>query len=77
VSSGGEALSTTINGGFMEVVSGTLAITGPSGAVDLTLLGHYSTVDFKLSSDGAGGTLVTYPPSPVATAGNPVLAAHT
>jgi hypothetical protein len=58
-------------------LSGTLTVTSGSETANLTLLGQYSTANFHLASDLHGGTLVTDPPSPVASAGNPVFAAHT
>jgi autotransporter passenger strand-loop-strand repeat protein len=42
--------------------SGTLTVTDTAGhTANLTLLGTYSTANFSLSSDGAGGTLIKDP----------------
>ncbi|MGC2414835.1 MAG: AIDA repeat-containing protein, partial [Stellaceae bacterium] len=43
--------------------SGTLTVTDGTHTVHLTLLGSYTTSNFKLASDGKGGTLVTDPPA--------------
>jgi autotransporter passenger strand-loop-strand repeat protein len=55
--------------------SGTLTVANGSQTASLTLLGMYSTTQFKLASDGAaGGTLVT---DPAVTASAPIAAPHT
>jgi autotransporter passenger strand-loop-strand repeat protein len=55
--------------------SGTLTVANGSQTASLTLLGMYSTANFKLASDGAaGGTLVT---DPAVTASAPIAAPHT
>jgi autotransporter passenger strand-loop-strand repeat protein len=56
-------------------MSGTLTVTSGSQTTNLTLLGMYSTANFKLASDGAGGTLVTDPA--VVTASASIAAPHT
>jgi autotransporter passenger strand-loop-strand repeat protein len=56
--------------------SGTLTVTDGTNTANLTLLGQYSTANFSLSSDGAGGTLVKDPPALVGSASSPVLASH-
>jgi autotransporter passenger strand-loop-strand repeat protein len=55
--------------------SGTLTVTDGTHTANLTLLGLYSTANFSLSSDGAGGTFVK-DPALVGSAASPVLAAH-
>lgn len=52
--------------------SGTLSVTDGTNTANLSLLGFYSTANFTLSSDGAGGTFVV---DPAADQQNPVLAA--
>jgi autotransporter passenger strand-loop-strand repeat protein len=50
---------------FVEAASktsGTLTVTSGTHAVKLTLLGVYTTSNFKLANDTHGGTLVTDPP---------------
>lgn len=50
---------------FVEAVgntSGTLTVTDGTHTVHLTLIGQYTTGNFKLQSDGHGGTLVLDPP---------------
>lgn len=42
--------------------AGTLTISGGVGSASISLLGQYAAAGFTLSSDGAGGTLVTYSP---------------
>jgi hypothetical protein len=42
--------------------SGTLTVVDGSKTATLNLLGSYSTANFTLSSDGAGGTLIIDPP---------------
>ncbi|MGC2415407.1 MAG: hypothetical protein WA459_22260, partial [Stellaceae bacterium] len=42
--------------------SGTLTVTSGTHTVHLTLLGVYTTSNFKLAIDGNGGTFVTDPP---------------
>jgi autotransporter passenger strand-loop-strand repeat protein len=42
--------------------SGSLAVTNGSQTVDITLLGHYATANFNVSSGTQGGTVVTDPP---------------
>jgi autotransporter passenger strand-loop-strand repeat protein len=55
--------------------SGTLTVTDGTHTANLTLLGQYSTANFSLASDGAGGTFVR-DPALVGSAASPVLAAH-
>jgi autotransporter passenger strand-loop-strand repeat protein len=43
--------------------SGTLAVNNSFLSASITLLGQYSTADFRLSNDGFGCTLVSDPPS--------------
>jgi autotransporter passenger strand-loop-strand repeat protein len=57
-------------------LSGTLTVTDGTQIASLTLLGQYSTANFKLASDGSGGTIITDPPSVVGSAASPVLAAQ-
>jgi autotransporter passenger strand-loop-strand repeat protein len=45
-----------------SLTSGTLKVTDGTHTVQLTLLGTYVTSNFKLATDGKGGTLVTDPP---------------
>jgi autotransporter passenger strand-loop-strand repeat protein len=59
-----------------STTSGTLTVTNGSQTANLTLLGQYSTVNFSLSSDGHGGTIITDPPTLVGSAASPVLAAQ-
>ena len=54
-------------------LSGTLTVANGSQTASLTLLGQYSTANFHLSSDTAGGTIIT-DPSPVGSATHPALA---
>jgi hypothetical protein len=54
-------------------LSGTLTVTSGAQTASLTLLGVYSTANFKLTSDGAGGTLII---DPSGSATSPVMAAH-
>jgi len=42
--------------------SGTLTVTRGTHTVHLTLLGSYEATNFKLATDGKGGTLVADPP---------------
>jgi hypothetical protein len=56
--------------------SGTLTVTDGTHTASLTLLGQYSTANFSLSRDGAGGTVITDPPAMVGAAASPILAAH-
>jgi trimeric autotransporter adhesin len=56
--------------------SGVLTVTNGSQTANITLLGSYTTANFTIASNGAGGTLVTDPPTLVGSASNPVLAAH-
>ncbi|MGC2415831.1 MAG: hypothetical protein WA459_24430 [Stellaceae bacterium] len=54
---------------FVEAASntsGTLTVTSGTHTVHLTLLGKYTTSNFKLATDGHGGTLVTDPPAAAA-----------
>jgi hypothetical protein len=46
--------------------SGTLTVTDGIHSANLTLLGQYVTGNFNFTSDGAGGTIVTDPPVPLA-----------
>jgi autotransporter passenger strand-loop-strand repeat protein len=46
---------------------GTLAVTSGTETADITLLGQYVTADFRVSTDGHGGTFVTDPPAKTET----------
>ena len=50
-------------------LSGTLTVTDGTHTANLTLLGQYSTGNFRLASDGHGDTMVT-DPSLVGSAGH-------
>ena len=55
--------------------SGTLTVTDAAGhTANLTLLGTYSTANFSLASDGAGGTLIKDPA--VVASGTTLTTAH-
>jgi hypothetical protein len=49
--------------------SGTLTVTDGGQTAQLTLLGVYTTSNFILSDDGAGGTIVVDPPLPPPSTG--------
>ena len=44
------------------ISAGTLSVTDGTHTAAIALLGQYVTANFKLSTDGHGGTLVTDPP---------------
>ena len=45
-----------------DTTSGTLAVTSGNETATITLLGQYAAGNFRVSTDGHGGTLVTDPP---------------
>jgi autotransporter passenger strand-loop-strand repeat protein len=53
-------------------LSGTLTVTDGTHTANLTLLGQYSAGNFRLSSDGFGGTMIIDPA--VGSGGHPVVA---
>jgi hypothetical protein len=60
---GGFAYSATEARMFTEAVShlsGTLTVTDGARTAHLALLGNYTTSQFALSTDGAGGTFVRF-----------------
>ena len=58
-------------------LSGTLTVTDGTHTANLTLLGRYSTGDFRLAFDGGTGTLVTDPALSASTAGTFLATPHT
>jgi hypothetical protein len=43
-------------------IGGTLTVTDGTDTAVIALLGQYVAANFKMGSNGAGGTLVTDPP---------------
>jgi autotransporter passenger strand-loop-strand repeat protein len=55
--------------------SGTLTVSSGAAVETLTLLGQYTAANFSVTSDGAGGTLITDPPASNSVQ-TPLFAAH-
>ena len=56
------AFSTATLGYVGNSLSGVLTVQDGSHTATLNMIGNYVAGNFKLSNDGAGGTLVTDPP---------------